>query len=250
MKFGGAVLKNPEIFSSLADLILERKKEYFHIVVVVSAMSGMTDNLISLAFRINPSPPEREYDMLVSAGERISISLLAMALAAKGVDAVSFTGSQSGILTTNQHREARILSVRPERLILSLNQGKIVIVAGFQGVSQNKEITTLGRGGSDTSAVALGIALGAEKVELYKDVKGIFSKDPIHDPQAFFYSQLSFDEALEIVNTSGGRVLHNRALVLAKNNALPLHVRSFLDLTGEGTVISQSNLKLAGAVYE
>lgn len=248
MKFGGAAVRIPESFSQLADLILERKKEYPRIVAVVSAMGGMTDHLISLALQVNPLPPRREYDMLVSVGERISISLLAMALAAKGASAVSFTGSQSGILTTGEHSEARIIAVRPGRLIPHLNEGKIVIVAGFQGVSENKEITTLGRGGSDTSAVALGVALGAEKVEFYKDVKGIFSKDPIHDPQAFFYPRLTFDEALEVVQQSGGRVIHPRALVLAQKNNLPLHVRSFLELDGEGTVISAIEHYLSGAM--
>ena len=250
MKFGGAAVRTPESFSCLAELILERKKEYPRIVVVVSAMGGMTDHLISLALQVNPSPPRREYDMLVSVGERISISLLAMALAAKGAGAVSFTGSQSGILTTGEHSEARIIAVRPGRLHPHLEEGKIIIVAGFQGVSENKEITTLGRGGSDTSAVALGVALGAEKVEFYKDVKGIFSKDPIHDPQAFFYSRLSYEEALEVVLQSGGRVLHPRALTLAQKNNLPLHVRSFLEFDGEGTFISAEALQPAGAFYE
>ncbi|MCC5832620.1 MAG: aspartate kinase [Chlamydiales bacterium] len=250
MKFGGAAVKNPESFSRLAELILERKKEYSRIVAVVSAMRGMTDHLISLALQVNPSPPRREYDMLVSVGERVSISLLAMALAAKNASAVSFTGSQSGILTTDAHSEARIITVRPGRLIPHLEEGKVVIVAGFQGVSESKEITTLGRGGSDTSAVALAIALGAEKVEFYKDVKGIFSKDPIHDPQAFFYSILTFEEALEVVLGSGGKVIHPRALLLAQKNNLPLHVRSFLELDGEGTLITAESFEVAKAVYE
>lgn len=248
MKFGGAAVKSPESFSLLARLILERKREYPRIVCVVSAMGGMTDHLISLAKQVNPSPPRREYDMLVSVGERISISLLAMALAAEGAHAVSFTGSQSGILTTDTHSEARIIGVRPTRLHPHLEEGKIVIVAGFQGVSETKEITTLGRGGSDTSAVALGVALGAEKVEFYKDVKGIFSKDPIHAPDAFFFHQLTYEEALHVVEQSGGRVLHPRAITLAQKNNLILHVRSFRERNGEGTVISAMNLQSAGAL--
>ncbi len=251
MKFGGASVSSPESFSRLAELIIARKEQYPHIVVVVSAMKGMTDHLISLANQVNPSPPRREYDMLVSVGERISISLLAMALAARGVKAVSFTGSQSGVMTTHEHSEARIVSVQPYRLIPYLQEGSVAIVAGFQGVSLEKEITTLGRGGSDTSAVALGIALKAEKVEFYKDVRGIFLSDPFYTPEASVLPKLSFDEALDIVIKTGGRVLAPRALVLAKKNNLPLHVRSFLELEGEGTLIStEENFEFAGICYE
>lgn len=251
MKFGGASVSSPDSFSRLAELIIARKEHYPRIVVVVSAMKGMTDHLISLANQVNPSAPRREYDMLVSVGERISISLLAMALAARGVRAVSFTGSQSGVMTTHEHSEARIVSVRPFRLIPHLQEGSVAIVAGFQGVSLEKEITTLGRGGSDTSAVALGIALGAEKVEFYKDVRGIFLSDPIHAPEAPVIPRLSFSEALEIVIKTGGRVLAPRALALAQKNNLPLHVRSFLELEGEGTLISsEENFEFAGICYE
>lgn len=250
MKFGGASLSTPESFSQLADLIIEKKKEYPRIVSVVSAMGGMTDHLISLALKVNPSPPRREYDMLVSVGERISISLLAMALSAKGLQAVSFTGSQSGVLTTEEHSEARIVDVRPFRLLPYLEKGYIVIVAGFQGVSGCKEITTLGRGGSDTSAVALAVALRAEKVEFYKDVGGIFSDDPDFMPNASVFLKLTYEEALEIVEKTGGKVLHPRALRLAQRNALPLHVRSFLDLEGEGTLIFDPILQPTSALYE
>ncbi len=250
MKFGGAAVKTPESFACLASLIKERKKHYPRIVAVVSAMGGMTDHLISLALQVNPHPPKREYDMLVSVGERISISLLAMALEAQGERAVSFTGSQSGVLTTIQHSDARIVAVQPYRLQKHLDQGDVVIVAGFQGVSKEREITTLGRGGSDTSAVALGIALGAEKVEFYKDVGGIFSEDPIHFPHASVYEALSFEEALDIVQRTGGRVLHPRALILAQKNQLPLHVRSFNQLEGKGTLISALHPQPVGALYE
>ncbi|MFN4174875.1 MAG: aspartate kinase, partial [Parachlamydiaceae bacterium] len=172
LKFGGASVAEPEHFSKIADIILYRKKEFNNIVVVVSAMGDTTNKLIDLAKKVNPNPPRREYDMLVSVGERISISLLAMALALKGQDAISFTGSQSGIITTEEHSEARIIDVKPNRLQPHLQAGKVVIVAGFQGVSKSGEITTLGRGGSDTTAVALAVALKAEKVEFYKDVIG------------------------------------------------------------------------------
>lgn len=254
MKFGGAAVQTPQSFSTIAELILERKKEYSRIAIVVSAMGGMTDHLISLAKQVNSSPPRREYDMLVSVGERISISLLAMALEAKGAKAVSFTGSQSGVLTNEEHSEARIVAVRPDRLLTHLDGGSIVIVAGFQGVSVKKEITTLGRGGSDTSAVALGVALGAERVEFYKDVGGIFSEDPDENPAASHFPLLTFEEALAVVVRTGGKVLHPRALILAKKNNLPLLVRSFNDLKGEGTLIttsiSDSNLQLAAVSYE
>lgn len=250
MKFGGASVRAPENFLHLADLIKERKREYGRIVTVVSAMGGMTDQLISLALQVNPEPPRREYDMLVSVGERISISLLAMSLVARGVQAVSFTGSQSGILTTEDHSEARILAVRPHRLLPPLQEGKVVIVAGFQGVSMAKEITTLGRGGSDTSAVALGVALGAEKVEFYKDVPGIFSADPAREPQATLLRTLTYEEAIDVVQHTGGRVLHVRALALAKKNNLPLHVRSFCESREEGTWIASSIPFKEEAIYE
>lgn len=251
MKFGGASLKTPESFSRLADLIIERKKEFPKIVVVLSAMGGMTDHLISLALSVNPAPPRREYDMLVSTGERISISLLAMALAAKGIEGVSFTGSQSGIITTEEHTEARIVAIRPDRLLPQLEAGKVVIVAGFQGVTlRSKEITTLGRGGSDTTAVALGVGLAAAKVEFYKDVRGIFEKNPFQVPHAQFFPYLNFEEALRIVTETGGKVLHPRAILLAQKNSLNLHVRSFLELEGEGTLITSNSQKPERVQYE
>lgn len=250
MKFGGAAVQTPESFPPLADLIIKRSKKYKRIVIVVSAMRGMTDHLISLALQVHPSPPRREYDMLVSTGERISISLLAMALALKGKEAVSLTGSQSGIITTNRHSEARIIDVRPARIIPYLNEGTCVIVAGFQGVSLEKEITTLGRGGSDTTAVALGVALKADKVEFYKDVKGIFSKDPHSTAECRLFHHLTFEKAFRIVIQTGGKVLHPRALSLAEKNVLPLHVRSFHDVEGKGTLIACRNIQPAEPAYE
>ncbi len=204
---------------------------------MVSDMGGMTDQLDTLARQVHPTPPKREMDMLVSVGERVSISLLAMALELRGKEAISFTGSQSGIITTDDHLEAEIVIVRPIRLLSHLDQGKIVIVAGFQGVSLEKEITTLGRGGSDTSAVAMAVALRAEKVEFYKDVPGICTLDPKQMPKAKVISSLTYDAALTIVN-SGAKVLHARAIRLDKKNGLPLHVRSFSE-EGEGTWIGE-----------
>lgn len=226
MKFGGAAVATPEHFGRIADIIIERMKVYPRIVTVVSAMANTTDELIALAKQVNPDPPRREYDMLVTVGERISIALLAMALAAKKCEAVSFTGSQSGIITCTRHSDARIIDVRPHRIMPVLDSGKVAIVAGFQGVSRLGEITTLGRGGSDTTAVALGIALGSTKVEFFKDVPGVFSEDPKKNSSANLFDQLSHGEALEIVS-KGAKILHPRCIQLAKKNDIMLHVRSF-----------------------
>lgn len=239
MKFGGASVASPDCFSRIADIILSRLEEYPRIAIVVSAMGNTTDQLISMAKEVNPEPPQREYDMLVSVGERISISLLAMALARKKRHAVSFTGSQSGIITCGRHTDARIIDVRPHRILPVLEAGNLVIVAGFQGVSKNGEITTLGRGGSDTTAVALAAAIDAHKVEFYKDVPGIFLEDPKKNPAALLMKELSYDQAENIVK-NGCEILHLRSILLAKKNSLRLHVRSFLDFGCgkiEGTLI-------------
>lgn len=239
MKFGGAAVASPQQFSRIASIILQRKRDYQRIAVVVSAMGDTTDQLISLAKQVNADPPRREYDMLVSVGERISISLLAMALAAHDHQAVSFTGSQSGIITCGNHSEARIVEVRPHRLLPVLDSGSVVIVAGFQGVSRKGEITTLGRGGSDTSAVALGIALGASKVEFFKDVPGIFAEDPKKNPEALLLPELTYENALQIIH-QGAKVLQARSVSLACKNGMPLHVRSFHDFDPDkpsGTMI-------------
>jgi aspartate kinase len=247
MKFGGAALATPEQFSQAAELIIARKEDFQSIVVVVSAMGSTTDQLIQLAKEIHPNPPQREYDMLVSVGERISMSLLAMALCLKQQEAVSFTGSQAGIITTACHSDAEIVDVRPWRLLPHLQQGRVVIVAGFQGVSSDREITTLGRGGSDTTAVALALALGADKVEFYKDVPGFFDKDPKKHQDAHCYPHISYGEALEIINR-GARILHARAVRLASNNGLPLHIRSFVHslINHSGTCIGSENAERKG----
>lgn len=246
LKFGGAAVKDSKSILNTADIILSRKLDFDHIVVVVSAMGSTTDNLIALARSVHPSPPKRELDMLVSIGERVSISLLAMALERKGVSAISFTGSQTGIITTNEHHRARIINVKPSRLVSHLKNKEFVIVAGFQGVSEEKEITTLGRGGSDTSAVALGIALKAKHVEFYKDVEGIYSMDPKLNPKAHIISKLSHEEALSLICKSEHQVLHERAIKLAKEASLPLLVRSFktyFEKKGSlGTEIGQSQM--------
>ena len=240
LKFGGASVQSPHNFASLADIILDRKKVFSKVVVVVSAMGDTTNTLIELAHTVNSSPPQRELDMLISVGERVSISLLAMALAAKGVEAVSFTGSQSGIITSADHSQARILDIRPHRLSPHLEAGRVVIVAGFQGVSQEKEITTLGRGGSDTTAVALAAALHAERVEFFKDVPGMFDRDPKKSSTAQLLPTLNYDEALAVVE-GGAEILHSRCLHLAKVNNIPLSLYSFHAPEQPGTRIMRSS---------
>ncbi len=226
LKFGGAALATPAHFANVADLIIQKRAQYDSIVVVVSAAEKMTDQLISFAHQIHPNPPQREYDMLISCGERMSMALLAMALCNKQCEAISFTGSQSGIITCDSHANAHVIDVRPQRLEECLLQGKIVIVAGFQGVSLKKEITTLGRGGSDTSAVALALALKACKVEFFKDVPGVFEHDPKTHSQTSPYNYLNYDDMLKIVQ-NGAKILHKRAIELAAKNGLFLHIRSF-----------------------
>lgn len=240
LKFGGAAVATPECFDSVANLILHRLSQHPRLVVVVSAMKGATDELIQLAKRVHPHPPERELDMLLSVGERVSISLLAMALAKKGRQAVSLTGSQSGIVTSSDHTNALILDVRPHRLLSYLSEGRIVIVAGFQGVSEAKEITTLGRGGSDTTAVALGVALKSSHIEFFKDVGGIYSQDPHCYADAAIVPRLSYDEALAIIKQSDHAVLHPRCVALAAANQLPLRILGYSsDSSTSGTWIGK-----------
>ncbi len=228
LKFGGASVASTKQFAKIAEIIANKSKQA-RIVVVVSAMGDTTDQLLSMAKRVHPEPPPREQDMLVSVGERISISLLAMALHQKGIGAISFTGSQSGIITSAKHSDAAIIDVKPHRIHKALEVGKIAIAAGFQGVSAEGEITTLGRGGSDTTAVALGVALNAVKVEFYKDVEGVYSEDPKMNENAELFSSLSFEQALEIVEKGAKEVLHPRCIRLAAKNDLLLHVLSFYD---------------------
>lgn len=249
MKFGGSCVSDASQFSKIALLIQERLKKYSRIAVVVSAMGKTTDELMELANTVHPSPPKREQDMLISVGERVSISLLAMALDLKGIEAVSFTGSQSGIITTVEHGKARILDVRPHRLEKVLDQGKIVIVAGFQGVSEAGEITTLGRGGSDTSAVAIAARFRAARVEFYKDVPGMGKEDPKENPSTTIYSELSFEEALAIAE-NGARVLHPRCLRLAQKNGILLQIRPFYDPEKIGTTIGGNRYKSGSVEYE
>jgi aspartate kinase len=249
MKFGGASLASPEHFDHIADRIIQRAQSAKKLVIVVSAMGKTTDELIKLARSVNPNPPQREYDMLLTVGERISMALLAMALAKKGYSAQSLTGSQSGIMTCSNHTAAHIVEVRPKRILASLQKGNIVIVAGFQGVSLGGEITTLGRGGSDSTAVALGIALDASQVEFYKDVPGVFSKDPKIHPDAKLLPELSYDLAIDLTG-KGAKVLHQRAVIMAKRHGIPLSIQPFDVSLGGGTTISEERARPEVKLYE
>lgn len=249
MKFGGASVATSESFLKIAEIIIQRSLHREKLVVVVSAMANMTDDLLELARKVHPNPPTREQDMLVSVGERISIALLAMALERKGKAAVSFTGSQSGIITCENHSDARIVDVKPKRLVEALDKGQVAIVAGFQGVSRKGEITTLGRGGSDTSAVALAVALGAPKVEFYKDVPGIFDADPKKNPNAKVLPKLNYGEALKLAQ-GGAKVLHARSIELAEKNGVQLSVLSFQNPLDPGTIVGHECNRNSCLSYE
>ncbi|MGH9082186.1 MAG: aspartate kinase [Acidimicrobiales bacterium] len=224
-KFGGTSVGDTDRIRAVADHVARTRRSGDDVVVVVSAMGKTTDDLVRLASDVSDAPPPREYDMLVSSGERISMALLCMALADLGVPAVSFTGSQAGIVTDTDHTRARIVEVRAERLRKALADGTVPVVAGFQGVSTDHDVTTLGRGGSDTTAVALAAVLGAAACEIYTDVTGVFSADPRVVPEAHRVGRISFEEMLEIAAT-GGRVLQLRSVEFARNHQVPLHVRS------------------------
>jgi aspartate kinase len=224
-KYGGTSVADPERIRAVADHVAFTKRHGARVVVVVSAMGKSTDNLIKLANDVSSIQPGREMDMLLTTGERVSMSLLCMALADRGVEAMSFTGSQVGIITDTAHGKAKILEVRGDRLREALDEDRVCVVAGFQGVSTAKEITTLGRGGSDTTAVAIAAALGADACEIYTDVTGVFSADPRIVPQAHKLAHINFDEMLEMAG-AGSKVLALRSVEFARNHHVPLHVRS------------------------
>jgi aspartate kinase len=228
----------------VADRVQSTRSEGHDLVVVVSAMGQTTDELVDLAAELSSDPSPREMDMLLSAGERISMALLSIALNSRGIPAVSFTGSQAGILTDSSHGSAKILDIKGTRVRDSLAQGKVVIVAGFQGVDpESKEITTLGRGGSDATAVALAAALGADNVEIFTDVDGVFTADPRIVPEARKLDEVPFDEMLEL-SASGAGVLMSRAVEFGRRFDIPVHVRSsFHD--GEGTWVRESPMEQA-----
>jgi aspartate kinase len=243
-KYGGTSVADPERISRVADRIVATKSEGHDVVVVVSAMGHTTDQLIELAEAINPDPPAREMDMLLTAGERISMALTAMAIESRGVQAVSFTGSQAGIMTDAAHGAARIQEIRGTRVQEGLADGKVVIVAGFQGVDPlTKEITTLGRGGSDATAVALAASLDADVCEIYTDVDGVFTADPRLVAEARKLDEISFEEMLEM-SASGSGVLMTRSVEFGRRFGIPIHVRSsFHD--GPGTWVKETTMEQA-----
>ena len=218
-------MADPDRMRNVARHIAETRAKGIDVVAVVSAMGKATDNLVELARQVASNPQGREMDMLLTTGERISMSLLCMALHDVGCDAMSFTGSQVGIITDTSHTKAKILEIKGDRVREALSAGKVAVVAGFQGVSTDREITTLGRGGSDTTAVALAAALNADACEIYTDVTGVFSADPRIVPQARKIQYLSFDEMLEMAG-AGSKVLALRAVEFARNHNVPIHVRS------------------------
>jgi aspartate kinase len=236
-KYGGSSVADQVSLEKVAEKVIAAAKDGKKVVVVVSAMGKSTDSLIELAKKINPDPSEREMDMLVSTGEQVSSSLLAMAIHKRGFEALSFTGPQVGIITDTYHTQAKILKIEAKRIKKQLKKGKIVIVAGFQGVSTALEITTLGRGGSDLSAVALAVSLGARVCEIYTDVEGIYTTDPRKVKGARKLSFITFDEMLELAS-SGAQVMHTRAIEVAKKFNLRLHVRSSFSKK-EGTIIME-----------
>ena len=224
-KYGGTSVGDAERIRAVAEHVARSRAGGDEVVVVVSAMGKFTDELIRLAEEISPRHAPRERDMLLTAGERISMALVSMALGALGVESASFTGSQAGIITDTEHTRAKILEMRPDRIREALDAGLVPVVAGFQGVSTERDITTLGRGGSDVTAVALAAALKADVCEIYTDVAGVYSADPRVAPKAKRLSKVSFDEMMEIAAT-GGRVLMLRSVEFARRHHVPLHVRS------------------------
>jgi aspartate kinase len=260
-KYGGTSVGDPERITRVADRIVRARERGQDVVAVVSAMGHTTDELVGMAAAITPAPEPRELDMLLTAGERIAMSLLAIAVNARGCRAASYTGSQAGIITDTHHGKAKIVEIRPARIKESLEAGNVVILAGFQGLSTEYDITTLGRGGSDTTAVALAAALGADACEIYTDVDGVFTADPRIVPGARKLHAVSYEEMLEM-SASGARVLSLRSVEFARNHSVKLHVRStFTDEDGtwireedermlEKAMISGVTHTLEEAVYE
>ncbi len=242
MKFGGTSVADPEKIRGCAQRLVEARERGQRVVGVISAMGHHTDELFELARAVSPHPNPRELDMLVSVGERISCALVAMAISDLGRSAVSLTGSQAGIVTDTVHGKAKIVEIRARRIHEALDDGRIVLVAGFQGVSTEFDVTTLGRGGSDTTAVALAGALGADACEIYTDVDGVFTADPRVVPSAQKLHAVSFEEMLEMA-ASGAKVLQLRSVEFARNHGVKLHVRS--TFTGEpGTWVAEEDERM------
>jgi aspartate kinase len=242
MKFGGTSVAGPDRIKSVAKRIVGAREAGSRVVAVLSAMGDTTDDLVALAHEVSPRPDPRELDMLISVGERISCALAAMAIHDLGQEAISLTGSQAGIVTDTMHTKAKIVEVRAQRIHDALDDGKVVLVAGFQGVSTGREITTLGRGGSDTTAVALAAALGAESCEIFTDVAGVYSADPRVVPGACKLPAVTYEEMLEM-SASGARVMALRSVEFARNHGVRLHVRSTFD-DAQGTWIQEEDAQL------
>ncbi len=244
-KYGGTSVGSPDLIHNVANRIKNYHEQGHRVCVVVSAMGDSTDRLVELALRITSRPPAREMDVLLSSGEQVSIALLAMALDTIGVPATSFLGSQVSILTDDRHSEARIEKIDTERLNRAMNAGRVCIVAGFQGVDASGDITTLGRGGSDTSAVALAVALGAQECEIYTDVDGVYTTDPNKVPNARKIPKIAYDEMLELARLGAG-VLHSRSVEFASKYGMTIHVRSsFNNLPGTLVVAEEDIMEKA-----
>ncbi len=245
-KYGGSSVANVERIQRVAQRIVSYRKKGFSLVVVVSALGDTTDELIELANKINTNPPEREMDMLLSTGEQISVALLAMAIHKLGSRVISFTGAQVGIITDSSHTRARIIKINADKIKDELKNGKVVIVAGFQGITLNQDITTLGRGGSDLTAVALAKELEADSCEIYTDVEGIYTTDPRIEPKAKMIKKITYDEMLEMASL-GAQVMQARSIEVAKKFNVPLHVRSSFT-NNPGTMIIKEVKKMEDVV--
>jgi len=252
-KYGGSSVADVVKLKQVADRVMRTRRDGHDVVVVVSAMGDTTDELLHLARQVSPNPDRRELDMLLTAGERIAMALLSMAIRELGGDAVSFTGSQSGIITNDRHADARIIEVRPVRVQDELARGKIVVVAGYQGMSYKREVTTLGRGGSDTTAVAMAAALGADYCEICSDVDGVYTADPRVVPAARRIATLSYEETQELAE-SGAKVLNAQAVEFAKDKGIAIYARATkgplpgADPSADGTVVRQHPPRLPGTV--
>src|ERR671938_1162765 len=252
-KYGGSSVADVSRIRQVADRVMRTKRAGHDVVVVVSAMGDTTDELLALAKQVSANPERRELDMLLTAGERIAMAVLSIAIRELGGDAISFTGSQSGIITNDRHVDARIIEVRPFRVQDELARGKIVVIAGYQGVSYRREVTTLGRGGSDTTAVAMGAALGAEYCEICSDVDGVYSADPRVVPAARRIATLAYEETQELAE-SGAKVLNAQAVEFAKEKAIAIYARATasplpgVDPASDGTVVRRQSPRMPGTV--
>ncbi len=236
LKFGGSSLGSTESIDKVVSIISDRVKEGFSVVAVVSARGKTTEMLLEDAMKYAPKGNPREFDMLLTTGERASAAIVAMALSSKGIPSISLTGSQAGIITDDKHTNARIVEVRPHRVADAIKEGKVVVIGGFQGVSFKKEVTTLGRGGSDTTAVAIAASLNAEKCEIFSDVNGVYSADPAIIPEAQLLEEISYQEMQEL-SEAGAKVLHSRAVEFAKAKGIEIHCKNTFDPGAPGTVI-------------